>query len=72
MSKESAPTLIIHGAADFVVPVQQSKLIMARYKDAGVPSELVVKKRGGHGWPKMAEDVELIADWFDKHLGVTR
>ena len=72
VSKESAPALILHGDADKIVPIQQSESIMARYKDAGVPIELVVRKGQGHGWAKMSEDVELIADWFDKHLGVAR
>jgi acetyl esterase/lipase len=72
VSKESAPALILHGDADWLVPIQQSELIVARYKDAGVPFELVVRKGQGHGWPKMSEDVKLIADWFDKHLSVAR
>lgn len=72
VSKESAPALILHGDADKIVPIQQSELIMARYKDAGVPFELVVRKGQGHGWAKMPEDVELIADWLDKHLDVAR
>ena len=72
VSKESAPTLILHGDADWLVPIQQAELIRARYKDAGAPFELVVRKGQGHGWARMPEDVGLIADWFDKHLGVAR
>ncbi len=72
VSKSSAPTLIFHGDADWLVPIQQSELIMAKYKEAEIPFELVVRKRHGHGWTKMADDVRLMADWFDKHLGVSR
>lgn len=72
VSKQSAPTLIFHGDADFLVPIQQSELMRAKYKDAGVPFELVVRQKQGHGWPKMQDDVGQIADWFDKHLGVAR
>ncbi|MDB5309863.1 MAG: acetyl esterase [Gemmataceae bacterium] len=69
VSKDSAPALIIHGDADKLVPIQQAELIIAKYKEAGVPCELVVKKGAVHGWAGMDKDVGLIVDWFDKQLG---
>ena len=68
VTKESAPALIFHGDTDALVPLQQSELIVERYKRGGVPCELVVKKGAGHGWKGIDEDVERIADWFDKYL----
>lgn len=68
VSKDSAPTLIIHGDADPLVPIEQSKRIIARFKEAGVPAELVVKHGCGHGWLTIALDIPTLADWFDKHL----
>ncbi len=68
VSKESAPALIFHGDDDKLVPLQQSERIIERYKKAGVPCELVVKKGAGHGWKGMDEDLDRIADWFDLHL----
>lgn len=68
VSKESAPALIIHGDADKLVPIQQAELIVAKYKEAGVPVELVVKKGAEHGWAGIDKDLKLFADWFDKHL----
>lgn len=67
-SKDSAPTLIIHGDADKLVPIQQAEVLIARLKAEGVPAELVVKKGAGHGWQKMDPDMVTIADWFDKYL----
>lgn len=67
VSKESAPALIIHGDADKLVPIQQAERIIARYKEAGVPCELVVKPGAVHGWPGMDKDIRRIADWFDKY-----
>lgn len=67
VSKESAPALIIHGDADRLVPIQQAELIVARYKEAGVPCELVVKKGAVHGWAGLDKDVVKLADWFDKY-----
>ncbi len=68
-----APALILHGDADELVPLQQSELIVEKFKEAGVPVELIVKKGAGHGvWPSMLiQDFSTIADWFDKHLPAT-
>jgi acetyl esterase/lipase len=65
----AAPTLIIHGDADKLVPIQQAETMVARLKEAGVPAELVVKKGAAHGWPGLLGDIVTIADWFDKYLG---
>ncbi|MGD9720366.1 MAG: prolyl oligopeptidase family serine peptidase [Pirellulales bacterium] len=64
-----APTLILHGDADELVPLQQSEIIIARLKEAGVPCELIVKQGAGHGvWPSMFDDLKTIVGWFDTHL----
>lgn len=68
-SPDDPPTLISHGDADKLVPIQQAELIIAKLKAAGVPAELVVKKGAQHGWPNMQEEMKLFADWFDKYLG---
>jgi acetyl esterase/lipase len=65
---DTAPTLIIHGDKDALVPIQQAEVFVAKVKDAGGTAELVVKKGGGHGWPGVEKDVATLADWFDKHL----
>jgi acetyl esterase/lipase len=67
-SKQSAPTLIIHGDADQLVPIQQAEILIAKLKEEGVPAELVVKKGASHGWPGLDKDLKTIADWFDKYL----
>lgn len=69
VTKDSAPALIIHGDADKLVPIQQAELIIAKFKEAGVPCELVVKKGAAHGWGGIEKDVKTLADWFDQQLG---
>jgi len=71
VSKSSPPTLIIHGDADKLVPIQQAQLVIDKLKAAGVPAELVVKPGAQHGWPRLEKDMTTIADWFDKHLKKT-
>ncbi len=62
------PTLVIHGDADPLVPIQQSELLMTKLEELKVPHKLVVEKGKGHGWPGIEKDMPLLADWFDQYL----
>lgn len=62
------PTLIIHGDADDVVPLQQSEEMIDVLTKAGVENKLIVKAGGGHAWLTIPEEVEVIAQWMDAHL----
>lgn len=68
VTRDDPPTLIIHGDADTLVPIQQAESIMQKFKEVGVPAELVVKKGAAHGWADMGNDLKVLADWFDKHI----
>jgi acetyl esterase/lipase len=68
VTPKAPPFLLIHGDADPLVPLQQSETMLAALKKAGVPAQLIVKPGGGHPWPTLHEEVQVIADWFDKHL----
>jgi acetyl esterase/lipase len=67
-SPDDPPTLIIHGDADALVPLQQSERFVEALKKAGVEARLVVKPGAGHGWLSLTLDMTQIADWFDQHL----
>lgn len=66
---EDAPTLILHGDRDELVPIQQSETMIEALTGAGVTAKLVVKPGAGHGWPTIVQDLDAFADWFDKYLG---
>jgi acetyl esterase/lipase len=68
VTPQAPPFLLIHGDADPLVPLQQSQTMLAALKKAGVSAELIVKPGGGHPWPTLHEEVQVIADWFDKQL----
>jgi acetyl esterase/lipase len=68
VTPDDAPTLLIHGDADTLVPLQQSETMLAKLKAAGVDAKLVVKPGAGHGWLTMGQDMNALADWFDNHL----
>ena len=75
ISKGDPPCFIVHGDADFVVPLNQSELLHAALKKAGVPSTLYVVKGGNHGFSKGEESVDEIvkrvADFFDSQFKQT-
>ena len=62
------PTLIIHGDADKLVPMQQAESFVKRATEAGAKAKLIVKPGAGHGWKDRDPDLNAMADWFDEHL----
>jgi len=68
VSADDPPTLIIHGDKDFLVPIQQAEIIVAKLREVGVPAELVVRPGAAHGWKDLNNDLSIFADWHDKHL----
>lgn len=69
VSADDPPTLIIHGAADKLVPIQQSELIVEKLRAVGVEAKLIPKPGVGHGtFPHQERDIGVLADWFDAHL----
>ena len=66
-----APTLIVHGDKDKLVPLFHASNMVDKLKSAGVKAKVVVAKDKGHGWRRMWKDeFKDIADWFDVHLAV--
>jgi dipeptidyl aminopeptidase/acylaminoacyl peptidase len=68
MTADDPPTLIIRGDADKLVPIQQAEISSAHFKEVRVPAELIVRPGAGHGWKNINNDLEIFADWFDRHL----
>lgn len=62
------PTLIYHGDADTLVPLDQSQRYQAEARKLGNTVELVVHPGGKHGWLSMLWDIRQFANWFDKYL----
>jgi acetyl esterase/lipase len=68
VTPQTPPTLLVHGDLDFLVPIQQSKIMIEKLKENKVPCELIVRKGGSHGWFGIDKDVVPMADWFDKYM----
>jgi dipeptidyl aminopeptidase/acylaminoacyl peptidase len=68
VTPDDPPTLILHGDADKLVPIQQAEIFVKKMKEAGVEAKLIVKPGAAHGWRDQDKDLPQIADWFDAHL----
>jgi acetyl esterase/lipase len=71
VTDKTAPTLLIHGDKDVLVPIEHSKKIMVELEKAKVPSKLVVVEGAGHGF-NQKQNQELVGPemigWFEKYL----
>ena len=68
VSKNTAPTFIITGDTDALVPHEQSMRFIAKLQEKGVPCKIDIRPGLGRGWPTINKDYSLIADWFDEQL----
>lgn len=67
----TTPTLILHGEKDECVPVNQAYAFHRALKERGVPTELVIYPREGHG-PKEKDHLrdleERLVRWFKQYV----
>ena len=70
VDKDSVPFLIMHGDRDPIVPVQQSVVLDAALRKAGVESTLVIIPGGGHGGGGFDDPKYLrqMAEFMERHL----
>lgn len=50
VTTEAPPTLMLHGEADDIVPLEQAEILHQKLQQVGVRSELIVYPGLGHGW----------------------
>jgi dipeptidyl aminopeptidase/acylaminoacyl peptidase len=63
------PTLLIHGDADQLVPVQQSKDMNDALQKAGVKHNLIIVPGGGHDGKTIGGGLAGAIKWFQDNLG---
>lgn len=67
ITKDDPPFLIVHGDKDPLVPINQSEVLAAQLKKAGVPATFHVVKGGNHG-VLLPETIKLAKEFFDQRL----
>jgi acetyl esterase/lipase len=67
VTDDDPPFLIMHGDQDPTVPLQQSRILHAALKEAGVESTLHVVEGAGHGF-RGPEIDRMVQRFFDFHL----
>lgn len=70
VSSDDAPTLLVHGDQDRLVPIWHSEKIYQALKEASVPHELLVIEGAAHGFDANGNRrmFEAMVNWFDQHL----
>ena len=76
ITKAMPPTVIIHGDADEVVPLEQSQRFAKRAAEQQAAEVRLVIRRGqGHGWGdfwRSTADIDEFVAWFEQHLAAVR
>ncbi|HWD39806.1 MAG TPA: alpha/beta hydrolase [Fimbriimonas sp.] len=62
------PTLLVHGDADTLVPVQQSQKLDALFEALHVTHKLIVVHGTGHGGDTFVKGLPDAINWFDSNL----
>ncbi|VTS02557.1 alpha/beta hydrolase [Tuwongella immobilis] len=71
VNKSTAPTLLIHGTADTLVPIVHSRRFHARLQELRVPTELLVMQGESHGWldpQKIQQTLDATTRFFSEQL----
>ena len=77
---DNAPTLIIHGNMDEVIPFSEAEKFIAKANEVGAPYELLVSEYGNHSFvsairgkkasPDLTEANHIAADWIVQQLEI--
>ena len=70
VTTDDAPTLLVHGDKDELVPIWHSQKIEAAFAEAKVPAELITIEGAAHGFNAEGNKrmVTGMIDWFNQHL----
>jgi acetyl esterase/lipase len=68
--RELPPFLIMHGTADPIVNINQSKKLVEKLQELGVKHRYIEMKGEGHGWfgTKLAETLDVTADFLGEQF----
>lgn len=71
LDRVKAAMLVLHGANDTNVPVDEARQVVDALKKRGIPVNYVLFPDEGHGWRKTATRIQsnvLVTEWFRQYL----
>ena len=70
VTADDAPTLLVHGTKDRLVPIRHSQQIKTAFDESKVPCELVTIEGAGHGFGGDAatQATQASLEWFERYL----
>ncbi len=68
VSKQAPKFLIVHGDLDPLVSLGKKNLLFSAMRDAGVATDMIVRRPGRDPGPTIRAELKTMADWFDKQL----
>jgi acetyl esterase/lipase len=71
VTDKTAPTLMIHGDKDELVPIEHSKKMLEALEKVKVPVKLVTIEGAGHGFNQEQNQQQVgpaMLEWFEKYL----
>src|SRR5262249_3701100 len=75
VTDKAAPSLLIHGDKDELVPLEHSTKMLAALQKAKVACKLVVVEGAGHGFNRKQNEeggMPALLEWFEKPLAEKR
>jgi acetyl esterase/lipase len=74
VSADDAPTLLLHGNKDTLVPDKHSKEIQKAFQEKGVVTDLIEFPEAAHGFggADAEKAVTVTVAWFEKHLAKSK
>jgi acetyl esterase/lipase len=66
VTPQTPPTVLVHAADDFMVPIENSRLMLAALEKAGVPCALQEYPSGGHGFGFGPNHDKAPPGWLDR------
>jgi len=70
VTKNAAPTLVVHGTVDLLVPIIHSERLVKKMKEVGAEAEFLPMQWKGHGWsgPAVRESALASLEFLNKTL----
>lgn len=71
ITRTAPPTMILHGTADNVVDIDQSRELEGKLRAAGVETNLIIVPGANHAWALKTDQFDYtgqVVDFFNRHL----